>query len=93
MLQLQLTGDDTQHQTTRLILREARQMASEETMRLIRDPNEPGSVLVQINPPQAPPNHPTLAPAEDSEAWLPPEIGSIESLTLYTTLSGFEASA
>jgi len=47
-------------------------MASEDTMRLIRDPDEPGSVLVQINPPQAPPNHPTLAPAEDSEASLPP---------------------
>ena len=47
-------------------------MGSDETMRLIRDPDEPGSVLVQINPPQAPPNHPTLAPAEDSEASLPP---------------------
>ena len=27
-------------------------MGSEDTMRLIRDPDEPGSVLVQINPPQ-----------------------------------------
>ena len=39
-------------------------------IRLIRDPDEPGSVLVQINPPQArlpPPTPPHLPSIEDSE--------------------------
>ena len=43
--------------------KQPKQMADE--MRLIRDPDEPGSVLVQINPPQArltPPTPPHLPP-------------------------------